>query len=56
MRSCAPVILDNRCIHKTAAIAKLMAAKGASGSSPAAYSPDLNPIEQSFAKLKATCV
>ena len=47
------VILDNLCIHKTAAVAELIAARGASVRYLPAYSPDLNPIEQAFAKLKA---
>src|ERR1035437_1909488 len=47
------VILDNLCIHKTATVAKLIAAKGASVRYLPAYSPDLHPIEQAFAKLKA---
>jgi transposase len=47
------VILDNLCIHKTPTIAKLIAAQGASVRYLPPYSPDLNPIEQAFAKLKS---
>jgi transposase len=39
--------------HKIAAVAKLINARGASVRYLPAYSPDLNPIEQAFAKLKA---
>jgi len=47
------VILDNLCIHKTPTIARLIAAHGASVRYLPPYSPDLNPIEQAFAKLKS---
>jgi transposase len=47
------VILDNLCIHKTPTVAKLIAAQGAMVRFLPAYSPDLNPIEQAFAKLKS---
>ena len=47
------VILDNLCIHKTPTIAKLIAAQGATVRYLPPYSPDLNPIEQAFAKLKS---
>lgn len=47
------VILDNLCIHKTPTIAKLITAQGAMVRYLPAYSPDLNPIEQAFAKLKS---
>jgi transposase len=47
------VILDNLSVHKTPTIAKLIAAQGAMVRYLPAYSPDLNPIEQAFAKLKA---
>ena len=47
------VILDNLCIHKTPTVANLIAAQGAMVRYLPAYSPDLNPIEQAFAKLKA---
>ena len=46
------VILDNLCIHKTPTIARLVEAKGATVRYLPAYSPDLNPIEMAFAKLK----
>lgn len=47
------VILDNLATHKIAAVEKLINARGASVRYLPAYSPDLNPIEQAFAKLKA---
>ncbi|OHE87600.1 MAG: transposase [Verrucomicrobia bacterium RIFCSPLOWO2_12_FULL_64_8] len=47
------VILDNLSTHKTEGVAELISAQGASVRYLPAYSPDLNPIEQAFAKLKA---
>jgi transposase len=47
------VILDNLACHKTAEVARLIAAAGACVRYLPAYSPDLNPIEQLFSKLKA---
>ena len=47
------VILDNLCIHKTPTVSRLIAAKGALVRYLPADSPDLNPIEQAFAKLKS---
>jgi len=47
------VILDNLSIHKNPTIAELVRAQGATVRYLPAYSPDLNPIEQAFAKLKA---
>ncbi len=47
------VIMDNLCIHKTAAVARLIAARGAAVRYLPPYSPDLNPIEMAFAKLKS---
>ena len=47
------VILDNLCIHKTPAVARLLAARGATVRYLPPYSPDLNPIEMAFAKLKS---
>ena len=47
------VILDNLSTHKTASVAALLAARGASVRYLPPYSPDLNPIERAFAKLKA---
>lgn len=53
LRAGDTVILDNLSIHKTPAVAKLIAACGATVRYLPAYSPDLNPIEQAFAKLKS---
>ena len=47
------VVMDNLSAHKVAGIAQAIAATGASILYLPAYSPDLNPIEQVFAKLKA---
>jgi len=46
------VVMDNLSAHKVAGIAQAIAAAGASILYLPAYSPDLNPIEQMFAKLK----
>lgn len=47
------VILDNLSSHKDAEAARLVAAAGAQLLFLPPYSPDLNPIEMMFAKLKA---
>jgi transposase len=47
------VILDNLSTHKVPSVAELIAAKGATVRYLPPYSPDLNPIEMAFAKLKA---
>jgi transposase len=47
------VIMDNLSCHKTAAVAGLIRAAGAEVRYLPAYSPDLNPIEEMFSKLKA---
>src|SRR5260221_590990 len=47
------VIMDNLSCHKTAEVARLIAAAGACVRYLPAYSPDLNPIERMFSKLKA---
>lgn len=47
------VIMDNLPAHKAGAVRELIAAAGAELRYLPPYSPDLNPIEQSFAKLKA---
>ncbi len=46
------VILDNLSSHKKPAIRRAIRAKGAHLLFLPPYSPDLNPIEQVFAKLK----
>jgi putative transposase len=46
------VILDNLSSHKNEAAARLIAAAGAKLLFLPPYSPDLNPIEMMFAKLK----
>lgn len=47
------VILDNLAPHRAAAVRHAIEAAGASLSPLPAYSPDLNPIENAFAALKA---
>jgi len=47
------VILDNLSSHKVAGVKQAMAAAGATLIYLPPYSPDLNPIEKLFAKLKA---
>jgi transposase len=47
------VVLDNLAAHKVAGIEQAIRAAGASLMYLPPYSPDLNPIEQAFAKLKA---
>ena len=46
------VVMDNLGSHKSEAVAKAMRAKGARRVFLPKYSPDLNPIEQVFSKLK----
>lgn len=46
------VILDNLNVHKSPRAAQALAERGASFLFLPKYSPDLNPIEQAFAKLK----
>lgn len=47
------VIMDNLSTHKGAEVEALIKAVGASVRYLPAYSPDLNPIENAFSKLKA---
>jgi transposase len=47
------VVLDNLAAHKVAGIREAIRAANASLLYLPPYSPDLNPIEQVFAKLKA---
>jgi len=47
------VVMDNLAAHKVAGIEEAIRAVGASVLYLPSYSPDLNPIEQLFAKLKA---
>jgi transposase len=47
------VVMDNLSCHKTAEVARLITAAGAEVRYLPAYSPDLNPIERLFSKLKA---
>lgn len=47
------VILDNVAFHKSERAAQMVKARGAWLLFLPAYSPDLNPIEMAFSKLKA---
>lgn len=47
------VVMDNLGSHKVAGVRAAIEARGAELRYLPAYSPDLNPIEQAFAKLKA---
>lgn len=47
------VVMDNLAAHKVAGVREAITAAGASVLYLPPYSPDLNPIEQMFAKLKA---
>ncbi len=49
----AIVVMDNLPAHKTAAVRAAIAAAGAQLFLLPPYSPDMNPIEMAFAKLKA---
>jgi transposase len=47
------VVMDNLSSHKGLRVRELVEARGCELLYLPAYSPDLNPIEQAFAKLKA---
>lgn len=47
------VVMDNLAAHKVAGVREAIKAVGVSILPLPAYSPDLNPIEQAFAKLKS---
>ena len=47
------VVLDNLAVHKQPAVQAAIARTGAHLRFLPPYSPDFNPIEQAFAKLKA---
>ena len=47
------VVMDNLSCHKTTEVTRLIEAAGAEVRYLPAYSPDLNPIERLFSKLKA---
>ena len=46
------VVMDNLGSHKSAAVRRIIRAAGARLWYLPPYSPDLNPIEQAFAKIK----
>ena len=47
------VVMDNVPVHKVAGVREAIAAKGAEVIYLPAYSPDFNPIEKSFSKIKS---
>jgi len=47
------LILDNLSTHKVSSVSGLLSARGAQVRYLPPYSPDLNPMEQAIAKLKA---
>ena len=47
------VVMDNLSVHKSPEVAKLVEAVGAEIKFLPAYSPDLNPIEKMWSKIKA---
>jgi transposase len=47
------VVLDNLQAHKSPRVAEILARKGCTVRYLPPYSPDLNPIEKAFSKLKA---
>ena len=47
------VIMDNLSVHKSAAVRQAIEAAGAELRFLPPYSPDFNPIEMAFSKLKA---
>ena len=53
LRSGDIVIMDNLSAHKVAGVREAIEAAGAARILLPPYSPDLNPIELAFAKLKA---
>jgi transposase len=49
------VVMDNLASHKVAGARQLIEGVGATVAYLPPYSPDLNPIELAFSKLKLTC-
>ena len=47
------VVMDNLAAHKVTGVRQAIEARGAELHCPPPYSPDLNPIENAFAKVKA---
>jgi DDE superfamily endonuclease len=50
------VVIDNLPAHKVPGVREAIEARGATLRYLPQYSPDLNPIEMPFSKLKAVCV
>jgi transposase len=53
LRQGSVVVLDNLAAHKVAGVRETIAAAGGTVMYLPPYSPDLNPIEMAFAKLKS---
>lgn len=49
------VVLDNLGAHKSAAVEAAIRSAGATAEYLPAYSPDLNPIEKMWSKIKRSC-
>ncbi len=49
-------MMDNLSAHKTEKARELVEARGCELVYLPPYSPDFNPIEEAFSKLKASCV
>jgi len=47
------VLLDNLSVHKSPRVAEILAKKNCTVRYPPPYSPDFNPIEKAYSKLKA---
>jgi len=47
------VVMDNLAVHKSPEVLRLVAGSGAEARFLPAYSPDLNPIEKMWSKIKA---
>jgi transposase len=53
LRAGEVVVMDNVATHKAAAVRDAIAVKGAGVHHLPAYSPDFNPIEKSFSKIRS---
>lgn len=53
LRHCNAVVMDNLLSHKRVSVRAMIEARGARLAFLPSYSPDFNPIEMAFAKLKA---
>jgi transposase len=53
LRECDILVMDNLAAHKSSAVREFLEARGAELIFLPPYSPDLNPIEQAWSKMKA---